>query len=485
MGSLPDSKYIIQTDGYYFVESHDVDPSKGYVTVSAKGIANGLSDRPNDDCDFGPDTYNPNYSGSGIPYTQTSGIQEAINYVYAQNGGKIYIKKGLYDFTDAPIISTPVYKYSCKMYIPNYTNASELMSIIIEFEGETQYVNTYQNAFDKNAVANSGVVFWNSDTSTDNYWLFTVDRNGSSLSSIFLKTIGGVYILVPNTCGGLELSGLSALDADAFTITTVENPTTYSSYPSFVGYNAQGISLPSSFTYYPIKVGFLSVSGFSLAGVGFNGGGVHIQYLYTGANTYGVYLGSGALTPSSIYIWITQTDKNVLNGGGSTQENISIEFLWLHPAQYPNLTPSDVVAISNTNVYINNWAYYNQPSGTITYSITNGIGHINPLPLGTAGTALSPSISTNPPVSATAYQNTNPYDIRIYLPAYATTSGTAGSVAVAIGSSSTPSTTFTQFVSGSTSSSSPDTLQIKVPAGWYYEVTTTSVTLATATVVAD
>ena len=97
----------------------------------------------------------------------------------------------------------------------------------------------------------------------------------------------------------------------------------------------------------------------------------------------------------------------------------------------------------------------------------------------------SPSLSTNPPVSATAYQNTNPYDILIYLPAYATTSGTAGSVAVAIGSSSTPSTTFTQFVSGSTSSSSPDTLQIKVPAGWYYEVTTTSVTLATATVVAD
>jgi hypothetical protein len=44
---------------------------KPYITVSAKGISNGLSDIPNDGADFGPDT----------PGTQTSGIQEAINYV--------------------------------------------------------------------------------------------------------------------------------------------------------------------------------------------------------------------------------------------------------------------------------------------------------------------------------------------------------------------------------------------------------------------
>jgi len=56
---------------------------KPYITVSAKGIANGLSDIPNDGADFGPDTMlnatDPSQIGS--PYTQTSGIQEAINYV--------------------------------------------------------------------------------------------------------------------------------------------------------------------------------------------------------------------------------------------------------------------------------------------------------------------------------------------------------------------------------------------------------------------
>jgi len=53
-----------------------------YVTVSAKGMSNGLSDIPNDGFDFGPDTLLGTSSKGqyGPPYTQTSGIQEAWNY---------------------------------------------------------------------------------------------------------------------------------------------------------------------------------------------------------------------------------------------------------------------------------------------------------------------------------------------------------------------------------------------------------------------
>ena len=55
---------------------------KPYVTVSSKGIVNGLSRYPNDGADFGPDTTlgatSPTQTGN--PYTQTGGIQEAINY---------------------------------------------------------------------------------------------------------------------------------------------------------------------------------------------------------------------------------------------------------------------------------------------------------------------------------------------------------------------------------------------------------------------
>ena len=54
---------------------------KPFITVSAKGRSNGLSTKINDGADFGPDTTlnatSPNQTGP--PYTQTSGIQEAIN----------------------------------------------------------------------------------------------------------------------------------------------------------------------------------------------------------------------------------------------------------------------------------------------------------------------------------------------------------------------------------------------------------------------
>jgi len=55
---------------------------KPSITVSSKGISNGLSDTYNDGADFGPDTMLGATSPDqyGPPYTQTSGIQEAYNY---------------------------------------------------------------------------------------------------------------------------------------------------------------------------------------------------------------------------------------------------------------------------------------------------------------------------------------------------------------------------------------------------------------------
>lgn len=69
-----------------------------YITVSPKGLSNGLSDIPNDGADFGPDTLqgstSPGYYGP--PYTQTSGIQEAANYLLPGGGGEILLKRGIY-----------------------------------------------------------------------------------------------------------------------------------------------------------------------------------------------------------------------------------------------------------------------------------------------------------------------------------------------------------------------------------------------------
>ena len=74
---------------------------KSYVTVSSKGLSNGLSNSINDGADFGPDTLlgatSPNQYGP--PYSTTNGIQEAINYVLSlPTGGRIHLNAGDYYF---------------------------------------------------------------------------------------------------------------------------------------------------------------------------------------------------------------------------------------------------------------------------------------------------------------------------------------------------------------------------------------------------
>ncbi|MEM0159789.1 MAG: hypothetical protein QW393_03450 [Candidatus Micrarchaeaceae archaeon] len=70
---------------------------KPYITVSAKGISNGLSNIPNDGADFGPDT----------PGTQTCGIQEACNYAY-NNGYAVHLTTGTFNINATIQIPGPL-----------------------------------------------------------------------------------------------------------------------------------------------------------------------------------------------------------------------------------------------------------------------------------------------------------------------------------------------------------------------------------------
>jgi len=86
-----------------FQTNFPLEPTKlPYITVSARGMSNGLSDIPNDGADFGPDTlYGTSSKGMyGPPYTQTTGIQEAWNYAFAtattDYPGQSAIKPGVY-----------------------------------------------------------------------------------------------------------------------------------------------------------------------------------------------------------------------------------------------------------------------------------------------------------------------------------------------------------------------------------------------------
>ena len=489
MGSLPDSKYIIQTDGYWFVEAHDVDSSKGHITVSAKGIANGLSSIPNDGADFGPDTYNPDYSGSGIPYTQTSGIQEAINYIDNQNGGSIHILDGKYDLTNAPF-STYTYSgidYSFQIVLPSRTTNDDVLNISITCNTVTRGGVEGAQAFN---LYSGGVTLYSTATppsGTQGYIMggptVTAIGNGTPFTNINLH-IDGLHFQTQydGSLGGLDLLttrsvviGKIYIDTNA----TDEYPITIS---SSTGFAIQG---SSSVAY----VEFVSVVGYS-TGINLIPSHIYFGKIMLDMCEKGIYIVTGSQYGTHVGLLDFQNTKWAIIM--STTDDVWLSFgMILQGDQNPSGGPYPYDYVSTINDTESGSGVHNVNAIVVSDLASNYVTPVyfakdmSRFNITHMGRSPTPSLSSNPPASATAYQNTNPYDIIIYLPAYATASGTAGSVAVAIGSSSSPSTTFTQFVSGSTSSSSPDTIQIKVPAGWYYEVTTTGVTLATATVVAD
>ena len=155
------------------------------------------------------------------------------------------------------------------------------------------------------------------------------------------------------------------------------------------------------------------------------------------------------------------------SGGSATINNLRISgCVW---------QPQDDVTLIGSGVTVNNFDI--TPKNLTTGSVTYGTNTMTFMP--------SPTLSANPPVSATVYQNTNPYAIEIDLPVYATTAGTAGYVTVAKGATSTPSAIGNQYVSGDTSDTSEQIIRLRVPAGWYYEFTASGVTFGTASVFAD
>lgn len=125
----------------------------------------------------------------------------------------------------------------------------------------------------------------------------------------------------------------------------------------------------------------------------------------------------------------------------------------------------------NYLAFSNNGAGVAQIGGEYAfYSLVTKVG------LGGAPASSAPTIA-----SATVYQNTSASYQTLYIPVYASTAGTAGSAAFALGTTDTPATIFTQYVSGTTSSTSQEVLTVRIPPQWYYSLTATGATIGTVT----
>jgi len=509
MGSLPDSKYIIKTDGYWFVEAHDVDPSKGYISVSAKGIVNGLSNIPNDGADFGPDSYNPNYSGSGIPYTQTSGIQEALTYIHNNTVNYIKLNDGTFEVSETITMPADDYIHFVgsrnSVIIPtqtvtsvidisnigkqcvfsDFTVASGLNSagtsslstyciygsstgthtgfqtlfrniIFWTFETYPVYITTTGNSY-------GGMIFDNvSDTLVPSGYYQTLGMYVSISSGNMLRIINSHFNgLVDITASEMVIVNCSFFGIKVSITEGIGSIVSSNLYGS-QNYNVNAVGNPCNIQ----LSGRLSLIACYIPNNGQLISTTVEDLVYLSNPTNGV----GYLSAVNCFINLSNPHTtNIINGDATIPYNININKAIIdgdnQTLDCHLLTDS---ALSNY-MFLHNVSYSRTGSVTFSDIPTN-----------------SPTLTTNPPVSGTAYQNTNPYDILIYLPVYTSTSGTAGNIKASIGPTSTPATqVVNDIVNSGTSSSNPRTIQLKVPAGWWYEFTGTTTTFGTATVVAD
>ena len=505
MGSLPDSKYIVQTDGYYFVESHDVDPSKGYISVSAKGIINGLSNIPNDGADFGPDTYNPDYSGSGVPYTYTSGIQEAVNYTFANNSTFSSIKLCVGTFSiDATYASSQFNISSYCIKIPQVLPTEPIVTLRID--GESSPLYTYQTGYPYTSPSgdNASIIVVPNGVTTVNGGA-VIGTDSLSEQPVFNTLQNNVNLLLSNLVVRVGNAGTS------------EQPTAISG-DHFAGFKAvnvvadiildntivsgEGVLVPQ-----PIAGIGISLNNLTPA----NNGLAVLDNVYVYGYDIGIYHSAGHLSIIGAFIQFCEYGLNI--AADITSHPTVVHYLDIEQCTYPVYGNSHTFSI---NGYLNfqsagsGWEVATQyftgcqnMHGNILYYITGGTSPLvdsnsfgSNLTIrqltGAGSVSLFPAfkptttLSTNPPVSGTTYQNTNPYGILIYLPVYTSTSGTAGNIKASIGPTSTPATqVVNDIVNSGTSSTNPRTVVLKVPAGWYYEFTGTTTTFGTATVVAD
>ena len=476
-------QYVIQEDGFWYVASKDRTPGVPEITVSAKGVANGLSTEYNDGYDFGPDSYNPT-STSAIPYTQTLGILEAVNYVFNNGGGKIFIKRGLYDITNAPVggIGT-----SAQISIP----ASELTtgnSVYIEIVGE----GAGNNFEEDNPVSlqTGSTIIRSLNTSNGGNILGANETSSGTMSNVYVKLDG---IQFQTTQENINFGGVNLYYAMNVEIGTIKINTYYDTGNAPSTVNAgNGLTMPfiqtnSSRQY----IGDVQISGFTY-GLAI-GGHTYIGKYESIYNLNALYV-SGTTYPSYISFFDIQQFNNAIYIDGSTV------MLGFGMISFGDEGTSGTFAY-NSFIYNTSTSNYAYLSGTVGISNNAGLtmnivnpdtvyAHFKFVSINNSSAPyisfpFTPTLTANPPVSGTVYQNTNPYDIEIDLPAYASTSGTAGYVTVAKGATDTPSSIGNQYVSGDTSDTSEQIIRLRVPAGWYYEFTASGVTFGTASVFAD
>lgn len=188
------------------------------------------------------------------------------------------------------------------------------------------------------------------------------------------------------------------------------------------------------------------------------------------SNAWITYLWNGP-TSGDVMVSSTNIVRNKTVGGNTNSAHYLVQFTSNTAGQTMGEVLFDANDVSQSMPADAFWGNYQISQSSILFRGNNGYN-----PVG----SITPPAS--PLVSGTVYQNTSGVPITIYQPAYATTSGTAGSVAVALGSGGVPGALYTDIINAGTTASIPRTLLLRVPPGWHYSFTTTNATMLAANI---
>jgi len=441
---------------------------KPYITVSSKGLANGLSEYINDGADFGPDSLQADGS-----LTQTCGIQEAVVYIEA-----VITNKPVNWFTQGVIMLRSMDTF--------------ILGKTVNF-----IVSCWHNIISQ---GRGGATIRGASGFTGPYFMqaYTAGGEDTQFKGIVFEppvgASGGTYSVFNSATGSTYIIGDTHFDQcyfgtypENFADTIHVSVQTYSiSFTQCFG------SMGLEITGIPSNYLFVKILHSHLKGIILNPSGKLTTLSIDSSDFW-----EGPLTSNSLTGYILINPAGNSANEYYTQINIS-DSMWDNSGNtlIVNNQPANMTGVkidgltarySTTATYLVQSANALKSLDVRNAGICNSAGtDLLPIPLYTSGSAVvTATIPANPPVSATVYQNTNPYDIEIDLPVYATTSGTAGYVTIAKGATDTPTAISSQYVSGDTSSTSTQIIRLRVPAGWYYEFTGSGVTFGTATPFAE
>ncbi len=476
----------------------------GNVHVTSKGIINGLSVLPNDGTGwFGPDTTKgataPGQYGS--PYTVTNGIMEAKEALpkvknlasgrmvpsgtiqIKFSGYPITISQPLLFFDDEFIqlisddgLTLPIQPSNTPVvYIQNTTagsstdssgdvihiarnpdastTGSNLGNGVLYFDGITLSKNNVGNLFNANSYYINGTLTYG----VPNYSQLLIGKlhayDGTYGNGLLLLNTNGnddlntieEFIGVGGTKNSNIMFGASVnhFTADAVFLLSYE-----SAAPSGSGYSTMVSMSPGLECHF----GILDLFAYS------NGAYPNGSMIIDNSNDGGIVTidtlgdemnGNAAKSYFGSYGFFIQTSKP--------------NYLYIKGYNLGGTASVFASPYGIENVFIENYSQL-QLAGNAPFTKT-------------------PTISANPPVSGTAYQNTNPYDIRLKIPVtYSPTSSAAATLATGTSSTSTVTTSTKVSYPAGITTGIIDTYEMVVKAGQYFELVATNATIGTVEV---